>query len=62
MILVFSNIEKILIGLFVDSIGHTFCNFIDAGDGKECSDDKLRGVCLIFGYTRDVIVMIISPY
>ena len=22
---------------------HPLCDFIDAGDGKECSDDKIRG-------------------
>lgn len=25
------------------NMGHAFCNFIDAGNGKECSDDKMRG-------------------
>lgn len=25
------------------NMGHPMCDFIDAGDGKECSDDKLKG-------------------
>lgn len=25
------------------NMGHPLCDFIDAGNGKECSDDKIRG-------------------
>ena len=27
------------------NMGHPLCDFIDAGNGKECSDDKIRGEC-----------------
>lgn len=29
------------------NMGHPLCDFIDAGNGKECSDDKIRGKSLI---------------
>ena len=29
------------------NMGHPLCDFIDAGNGKECSDDKIRGECQI---------------
>lgn len=28
------------------NMGHPLCDFIDAGNGKECSDDKIRGKSL----------------
>lgn len=27
------------------NMGHPMCDFIDAGSGKECSDEKIRGRC-----------------
>ena len=29
------------------NMAHPLCDFIDAGDGKECSDDKIRGELFI---------------
>lgn len=29
------------------NMGHPLCDFVDAGNGKECSDDKIRGMSLL---------------
>lgn len=29
------------------NMGYALCDYVDAGDGKECSDEKVKGKCLI---------------
>ena len=29
------------------NMGVSMCDFVDAGDGKECADAKLKGVCCV---------------
>ena len=38
------NLERFVHGF---SMAHPLCDFIDAGDGKECSDNKIHGKFLI---------------
>lgn len=42
-------------------MGHTFCNSIDAGNGKEYSDDKVRGYSLDLRILQNAIVMTMFP-
>ena len=34
--------------LFKDSTWKILCEFVDAGNGKECSDAKIRGEIVLF--------------
>lgn len=34
------------------NMGHPMCDFVDAGDGKECADSKLKGTLQLMALTK----------
>src|SRR5436190_9072003 len=41
------------------NVGHPMCDFIDAGSGKECSDEKIRGRCSSSYQTPRAYIMLV---